>query len=98
VLPENLREEAVTSAFDKAGLSIVLEDVIGTEWREYAEERTQTVSRDLLRLARLRRQRDQIVADAGADIYGHIESTLHWQVYQFLGKLLPVIYVARKPG
>ena len=37
-------------------------------------------------------------AAAGTDIYGHIESTLHWQVYQFLGKLLPVIYVARKQG
>lgn len=98
VLPKNLSEVAVTSALDKASLSVVLEDVIGTEWREYAEERTQPVSRDLLRLARLRRQRDQIVAAAGTDIYGHIESTLHWQVYQFLGKLLPVIYVARKQG
>jgi SAM-dependent methyltransferase len=98
VLPRNLNEDAVTSAFDKAGLSIILEDVVGTEWREYAEERTQPVSRDLLRLARLRRGRDQIVADAGADIYGHIESTLHWQVFQFLGKLLPVIYIVRKPA
>ena len=96
VLPENLNEETVTTAFTNVGLSVVSKDVIGTEWREYDEERTQPVSRDLLRLARLRRQREQIIATAGADIYGHIESTLNWQVYQFLGKLLPAIYVLRK--
>jgi ubiquinone/menaquinone biosynthesis C-methylase UbiE len=98
VVPENLDEATIAAAFHKGGLSVVLKDVIGTEWREYAEERTQPVSRDLLRLARLRRQREQIVASAGTDIYGHIESTLHWQVFQFLGKLLPAIYVLRKPA
>ena len=54
------------------------------------------IARDLLRLARLRRQRDAIVEQAGEEIYGHIESNLHWLVYQFLGKLLPTIYVLRK--
>jgi hypothetical protein len=96
VVPANLVEENVEAAFHRAGLAVVVKDVIGTEWREYAEERTQRVSRDLLRLARLRRQRDRIVEQAGEDIYRHIESTLHWQVYQFLGKLLPAIYVLDK--
>jgi hypothetical protein len=49
-----------------------------------------------LRLTRLRRQRARIVEQAGEDIYAHIESNLHWLVYQFLGKLLPTIYVLRK--
>ena len=96
VVPANLVEENVEAAFHRVGLAVVVKDVIGTEWREYAEERTQRVSRDLLRLARLRRQRDRIVEQAGEDIYRHIESTLHWQVYQFLGKLLPAIYVLDK--
>jgi ubiquinone/menaquinone biosynthesis C-methylase UbiE len=96
VVPANLVEENVGAAFRRAGLAVVLKDMIGTEWREYAEERTQRVSRDLLRLARLRRQRDRIVENAGEDIYRHIESTLHWLVYQFLGKLLPTIYVLQK--
>ena len=30
------------------------------------------------------------------DIYRHIESNLHWLVFQFLGKLLPIVYVLRK--
>jgi SAM-dependent methyltransferase len=98
VVPANLVEENVEAAFSRAGLVVVLEDVVGTEWREYAEERTQPVSRDLLRLARLRRQRDRIIEEAGEEIYGHIESTLHWLVYCFLGKLLPTIYVLRKPA
>jgi SAM-dependent methyltransferase len=94
VVPANLVEEKVEAAF--AGLAVARKEVIGTEWREYAEERTRPVSRDLLRLARLRRQRDRIIQNAGEEIYGHIESNLHWLVYQFLGKLLPTIYVLRK--
>jgi ubiquinone/menaquinone biosynthesis C-methylase UbiE len=96
VVPANLNEQAVKAAFSRAGFAVAVEDVIGAEWREYAEERTQRVSRDLLRLARLRRQRERIVTAAGEDIYGHIESTLHWLVYQFLGKLVPTIFVLRK--
>jgi SAM-dependent methyltransferase len=93
---ENLVKDTVEAAFRGAGLVVIREDEIGTNWREYAEERTQPVSRDLLRLARLRRQRDRIVMEVGEEIYRHVESNLHWSVYQFLGKLLPVTYVLRK--
>jgi SAM-dependent methyltransferase len=96
VVPANLVEGNVEVAFTRAGLTVVRKESIGTEWREHAEERTQPVSRDLLRLARLRRQRDRIVAEAGEEIYRHIESNLHWGVFQFLGKLLPTIYVLQK--
>jgi len=97
LVPANLDQENVESTFRRAGLAVEVTDVLGTEWREYSEERTQPVSRDLLRLARLRRQRDQIVKQAGEEIYRHIESTCSWGVYQFLGKLVPMIYVLRKP-
>lgn len=96
VVPANLVEEKVEAAFSRAGLAVARKEAIGTEWREHAEERTRPASRDLLRLARLRRRRDRIVQDAGEEIYGHIESNLHWLVYQFLGKLRPTIYVLRK--
>jgi hypothetical protein len=85
VVPANLVEENVEASFKLAGLAVILKDVIGTEWREYAEEGTQTVSRNLLQLARLRRQRDRIIEDVGEEIYGHIESNLHWQVWQSSG-------------
>lgn len=83
----------VEAAFRRAELQIERQDVIGTEWREYAEERTQPVSRALLRLSRLRRQRDDVIAEHGQDIYDHIEANLHWEVFQLLGKLQPVVYV-----
>ncbi|MDQ6695979.1 MAG: class I SAM-dependent methyltransferase [Actinomycetota bacterium] len=88
----NLDRAALELAFDRAGFAVESVQVIGTEWREYAEERTQPVSRALLRLARLRRQRDDITAQHGQDIYDHIEANLHWELFQFLGKLEPLVY------
>lgn len=89
----NLDRVALEAGFDRSGFAVESVDVIGTEWREYAEERMQPVSRALLRLARLRRQREDIVHEHGQDIYEHIEANLHWEVFQFLGKLEPVVYV-----
>jgi SAM-dependent methyltransferase len=91
----NLAEGTIEAAFAEAGLAIEEKDVIGTEWREYLEERGQSCSVALLRLARLRRQRDTIVADHGYDIYRHVEANLHWEVFQLLGKLRPVVYLLR---
>ena len=94
---ENLLPDSVEGAFRSAGLDLIEKDEIGTEWREHAEERSQPASQALLRLARLRRQRERIIAESGEEIYAHIESNLHWLVYQFLGKLMPTIYVVAKP-
>jgi ubiquinone/menaquinone biosynthesis C-methylase UbiE len=96
VVAANLKEKAVEDAFARAQLIVASKDVIGTEWREYVEEQTQPVSRDLLRLARLRRQSSRIIQQFGQDIYDHVQSNLHWQVYQFLGKLQPTLYLLRK--
>ncbi len=54
------------------------------------------MSQALLRLARLRRQREAIVERFGLDIYDHVEANLHWLVYEFLGKLQPTMYILRK--
>jgi cyclopropane fatty-acyl-phospholipid synthase-like methyltransferase len=91
----NLVESNIEAGFDSAGLTIEDKDEIGTEWREYAEERTHPASTALLRLARLRRQRDTIVASHGEDIYRHVEANLHWEVFQMLGKLRSIIYLLR---
>jgi SAM-dependent methyltransferase len=94
-VPANLVEANVERAFAKAGWAIECKDVIGTEWREHLEERGGTVSRSLLRLSRLRRQRDAMVRRFGQEIYDHVEANLHWDTFQFLGKLLPTVYVLR---
>jgi SAM-dependent methyltransferase len=91
----NLVECNVEEAFDNAGLMIERKDAIGTEFKEYSEERTQPASRTLLRLARLRRLRSSVVESHGEDIYSHVEANLHWELFQFLGKLQPTVYVLR---
>lgn len=92
----NLVEANVEAAFAAAGLEIEDKDVIGAEWREYAEERTQPAATALLRLARLRRRRSALLARHGEDVYNHVEANLHWELYQFLGKLRPTVYVLRR--
>lgn len=89
----NLDAGNLEDAFQQAGLMIERKEPIGTEWREHAEERSQPVSRKLLQLARLRRQREDVIADHGYDVYAHVEANLHWELFQFIGKLLPVVYV-----
>jgi ubiquinone/menaquinone biosynthesis C-methylase UbiE len=92
---ENLIEPDVEQAFSAAGFQVEVKDEIGTEWREYLDERTPGMSKKLLQLARLRRQRDDIVRDHGQALYDHVEANLHGEVFQFLGKLKPVAYVLR---
>lgn len=60
VVPASLVDEKVEDAFSRAGLAIAVKDVIGTQWREYAEERTQPVSRDLCD------SRDSAVSETGS--------------------------------
>jgi ubiquinone/menaquinone biosynthesis C-methylase UbiE len=95
-VPANLVEQNVEDAFARAGLTIQEKDLVGTEWREYAEERTKPASLALLRLSRLRRQRAALVARFGEDICDSVEANLHWETFQFLGKLLPTVYVLRR--
>jgi SAM-dependent methyltransferase len=97
-VPANLVEANVEDVFASAGFATERKDAIGTEWREYVEERRGTVSRALLRLSRLRRQRDALVQRYGQDIYDHVEANLHWETFQFLGKLLPTVYILRREG
>jgi SAM-dependent methyltransferase len=91
----NLTEHTLEAAFAAAGLVVAERDVIGSEWHEYLEERTRPVSRSLLRLSRLRRQRESITASHGEDIYHHIQANLHWEVFLLLGKLCPIVYLLR---
>lgn len=92
----NLDMRFAEATFEGVGLGVERKEVVGTTWREYAEERTQPVSKALLRLSRLRRRRGEIIATHGQDIYEHIEANLHWEVFMFLGKLEPVVYVLTK--
>lgn len=97
-IDENLDRPWLEQRFVSAGFEIDAVRSVGTEWREHAEARTQPVSTALLRLARLRRRTDEIVADHGQAIFNHLEANLHWELFQFLGKLDPLSYTLRHPA
>jgi SAM-dependent methyltransferase len=94
-VPGNLIEANVEAAFERAGFAVERKDVIGTEWREHVEEQRGVVSRALLRLSRLRRRREELARRFDPDIADSVEANLHWEIFQFLGKLVPVVYILR---
>jgi SAM-dependent methyltransferase len=94
---ENLERVRVERAFERAGFRVERLEEVTTEFREYDEERTQPVSDSLLRLARLRRRREEVIRRFGKDRYDLTEASLHWLAYLLLGKLEPVAYVLRSP-
>ncbi len=94
---QNLDRARVESAFSHAGFLVERLEEIGTEFREYDEERTRPASESLLRLARLRRRRGEVIQRFGNDRYDLWEASLQWLAYLLLGKLEPVAYVLRSP-
>jgi SAM-dependent methyltransferase len=96
-VPQNLERAWVEEAFKRAGFRVEQLEQIGTEFREFDEERTQPVSESLLRLARLRRRREEVIQRFGRDKYELWEASLHWLAYLLLGKVEPVAYVLRSP-
>lgn len=97
IVPQNMAHSYVEQALEQAGLQIAITDIIASEWREHWEEDgTRTTSQQLLALARLRRNRAQLVGMLGLAIYELELANCHWGVYQMLGKLCPRVYVAHK--
>ena len=96
-VPRNLERAWVEEAFRRAGLVVERLEEIETEFREYDEERTQPVSESMLRLARLRRRREEVIQRFGRDKYNVWEASLHWLAYLLIGKLEPAAYVLRAP-
>jgi cyclopropane fatty-acyl-phospholipid synthase-like methyltransferase len=94
-VPRNLDRAWVESVLGRVGFRVERLEEIGTEFREYDEERTRPVSESLLRLARLRRRREEVIRRFGDEKYELWEASLQWLAYLLLGKLEPVAYVLR---
>jgi ubiquinone/menaquinone biosynthesis C-methylase UbiE len=93
-VPRNMVRDSFEASLRGSGLRIAERDVVSSEWREYGEEQGNAhTSRQLLRLARLGRDRTRLVAEFGrAEVDAETGDCL-WGVYQMLGKLCPVVYV-----
>jgi ubiquinone/menaquinone biosynthesis C-methylase UbiE len=96
---DNLRRPYFDQALAAAGFSVIEADELGSEWREYGEETDSKItSKQLLRIARIRRNRDQLVATYGEKDCASEMANCLWGVYQLLGKLSPAIYTLVNPG
>lgn len=98
IIAANMASDYFEEVAERSGFQIGERDVVGSEWREYWEEDgTRSTSQKLLRLARLRRQRDAYIAKVGRTLYEVELADCHWAVYQMLGKLCPTVYILKKP-
>ncbi|MFN8441579.1 MAG: class I SAM-dependent methyltransferase [Caldilineaceae bacterium] len=98
VMPQNMSFDAIGQVVEQQGLLISEKDVIGSEWREWWEENgVNTTSKQLLQIARMRRDRANLISKMGEANYEIELANCYWGVYQMLGKLEPTCYVITKP-
>lgn len=97
-VPSNMRHDFFEATCRAVGLVVAEKDLVGSEWREaWEEDGTRVTSNQLLQIARMRRDRDRLVAELGEKNYEAGLANNLWGVYQMLGKLCPTVYVVRKP-
>jgi hypothetical protein len=63
---------------------------------EFYEELDGRTSSRLMRIARMRRNREKLVSEWGAEAYETLLALYHWMVYLVLGKLTASYYVLEK--
>lgn len=97
VVPQNMSFATMQQAFQANGLMLAEKDIIGSEWREWWEENgVNTTSKQLLQIARMRRDRERLLSELGEANYEIELANCVWGVYQMLGKLQPACYVIVK--
>jgi SAM-dependent methyltransferase len=96
IVPDNTSRECLESAFAQAGFATVRREDIGSELIEFYEERDGRASRELMRIARMRRRRDELIKQWGEEVYDAVEAVYHWMVYGLIGKLSSGYYVLEK--
>jgi ubiquinone/menaquinone biosynthesis C-methylase UbiE len=96
LVPESMDEQAVEAAFQAAGLQMRSKEHLGSELMEWVEEHEGRASRELMRLARMRRRPEYYQELLGASRYKIALANYHWALYIFLGKLSPTLYILQK--
>lgn len=94
IAAKSVRKEELERAFRGAGFTSVRQEELGAELLEAAGDADG--SRELMRLARMRRHRVGLVAAWGPTRYETLLAFHLWLVYQLLGKLTATCYVLRK--
>jgi hypothetical protein len=93
--PESLSAQNLEASFRAAGFTIAQKEDLGSELIEHYEEKDGRASRELMRLARMRRARDRFISELGPARYATASALYHWVIYHLLGKLSSGYYLLR---
>jgi SAM-dependent methyltransferase len=94
IVPESFTPAGIEAAAEEAGLATRRVERIGSEWRERRiEDGDVDTAAGLLAIARLDRQRPELVTRFGAEAVDVARNGFLWGVYQMIGKLEPTVYV-----
>jgi hypothetical protein len=95
--PNSVSQQRLEASFARAGFAVTRSEKLGSELIEFYEERDGRASKELMRIARMRRMRDQWIAEWGKLRYDTAHALYHWVVYHLLGKLSSGFYLLEKP-
>jgi SAM-dependent methyltransferase len=96
-VPERLSVPAFEATVAASALSVESVDVVGSEFTE-ANQEAGKVPNYLLQVSRLRRAKEQLVAELGEVPYRVMYGNALWSIYRLIGKLETRVYVLRRSG
>jgi SAM-dependent methyltransferase len=96
IVPRNLDGDRLEAIFEALELASVRKEIIWGERLEYLEQEGGYYSRELMRLARMRRDPDRYQAALGAERYEMVLALYTLSIYLLIGKLVDVIYWLKK--
>ncbi|MFZ1754150.1 MAG: class I SAM-dependent methyltransferase [Caldilineaceae bacterium] len=97
IVPQNQSDAFFENTARAVGFAITEKDAISSEWREFWEEDgSRKTANQLLRIARMRRNRDELIPLLTETHYNIEIADCLWGVYQMIGKLCPTVYVLGK--
>ena len=91
-----VRRDSLERSFVSAGFRIARAEEIGSEMMEFYEELDGRASNRLMRIARMRRSKEQLVPEWGLETFETLLALYHWMVYLVLGKLTASYYILAK--
>ncbi len=96
VVPASQDPQHVEAAFASAGFQIDQCIELGSEFGEYAEEKTGHAGRQLIHAARLLRAPERYIAKFGQTAYNIMLGDCLWHVYRMIGKLSSRVYLLKR--
>lgn len=97
IVPQNQSDAFFESTARSVGFAITEKDTVASEWREFWEEDgSRKTAVQLLRIARMRRNRAELIPLLTETHYNVEIADCLWGVYQMIGKLCPTVYVLEK--